>query len=89
MMNRMKYDIQSVEDENFKIKVKQFGDEYVASDGDRVTIARSQEDAVEGLKEIQIQNQEINKGPKPAPIQNKVYNGTGWFEGTPWSTNNR
>ena len=89
MMNRMKYDIQSVEDENFKIKVKQFGDEYVASDGDRVTIARSQEEAVEGLKEIQIQNQEINKGPKPAPIKNNEYNGTGWFEGTPWSTNNR
>jgi hypothetical protein len=84
----MKYDIQSAEDENFKIEVKQFGEHYVASDGERVTIAVSEEQAVEGVKEIQTQNEEA-RGPKPAPIQNKVYSGTGWFEGTPWSTNNR
>jgi hypothetical protein len=78
------------EDDNFKIITKKFGEQYLASDGEQVAIAPTPEKAIKKLEEQSIPKPtEVDRGPKPAPIINKSYSGTGWFEGTPWSTNNR
>jgi len=83
----MKYDIQSSEDENFKIEVKKFGGQYVATDSERVVIAPTEEKAIEGVVELQEQNRVIpDTSPKPVPLENPKSSGLSWFEGTSWST---
>lgn len=83
----MKYDIRSSEDKNFKIDVKQFGEQHIASDGERIVIAPTEELAVEGVEELQEQNKQAsNNSPKPAPLENPRSTGVSWFEGTSWST---
>jgi hypothetical protein len=84
----MKYDIQSSEDENFKINVKPFGEQHIATDGERVVIGTTEEIAVEGVKELQEQNKAVEtKSPKPVSIENfRSTNSPHWFEGTSWST---
>jgi len=88
-------EIQATEDETFKIQVGKFGGQFMASTGETVAIAPTPEEAIEKVEEQSIPQpipqpiKPIPQGPRGAPINNKVYSGTGWFEGTPWSTNNR
>jgi hypothetical protein len=82
----MNIQILANEDENFKIQVKEFGEQFVAFDGERSVIAKTEEEAVEGVKEIQQQNVEVQRGPKPAPIENPKSSGLSWFSGTSWDT---
>jgi hypothetical protein len=49
----MNIEIVSNNDENFKIQVKQFGEQFLASDGERVAIALTEELAIEGVEEMQ------------------------------------
>ena len=86
----MNAEIKANEDDNFKIVTKKFGEQYIASDGEQVAIAPTPEQAIQKFEEQSTPKPiEVERGPKPAPIVNKSYSGTGWFEGTPWSTNNR
>jgi hypothetical protein len=86
----MNIDIQAAEDDFFKMSVVKFGEQHLASNGENIAIAPTPEEAIEKVVEqSQPQPVEIQSGPRGAPINNKVYGGTGWFEGTPWSTNNR
>jgi CRISPR/Cas system-associated exonuclease Cas4 (RecB family) len=87
----MNIDIQATEDENFKITTKKFGEQHLASDGERVVIAITEEKAIEGVRELQEQNKvvESQRGPKPAPLDNPKCSGVSWFSGTSWDTNNR
>jgi len=84
-------EIQAQQDDNFKIQVKKFGEQFMATTGETVAIAPTPEEAIKKVEEQSTPQpiEPIPKGPKGAPINNKVYSGTGWFEGTPWSTNNR
>ena len=87
----MNINIQVKEDDNFKISVVKFGEQHLASNGENIAIAPTPEEAIEKVEE-QSQPQPVEimpQSPRGAPITNKVYGGTGWFEGTPWSTNNR
>lgn len=85
----MKYDIQSIEDENFKIEVKPFGEQHLASTGETVAIAPTPEEAIEKvIEQSQPQPVEVQRGPKPVPIENPKSTGMSWFEGTSWSTKN-
>lgn len=75
----MKVDIVSETDDLFNIKVKQFGEVAVATDGEVVAIAPTEELAVEAVEEIQ----QVNPRAKvPVPLENKK--GLGWFDGTSW-----
>lgn len=73
----MKVDIVSETDDLFQIKVKQFGEVAVATDGEVVAIAPTEELAVEAVEEIQQTNAKI-----PVPLENRK--GLGWFDGTSW-----
>ena len=95
----MKAEIVTNNDENFNIQVKKFGEQYLASDGERVVIGVDETAAVEGVVELQEQNkiveevpvepQIVNHGPKPVPLEgHRSSNSTHWFEGTSWSTKN-
>lgn len=88
----MNIEIQANEDENFKIQVKKFGEQFIATDSERVVIAETEENAVEGIKELQEQNkivEDVVTGPKAVPLENyRTTNSVGWFEGTSWSTKN-
>lgn len=83
----MEYNIDATQDSNFKITVNKFGEQFLASDGDRVVIAPSPEEAVEELQE-HINPPVNNAGPKPVPLNGQSTMGVHWFEGTPWSTSN-
>lgn len=87
----MNIEIQAIEDDNFKIQVKKFGEQFMATTGETVAIAPTPEEAIQKVEEQSTPQpiKPIPQGPRGAPINNKVYSGTGWFEGTPWSTNNR
>lgn len=77
----MKAEIVSDSDDNFKIRVKEFGEVHVASDGEHAAIADTPEAAVEAVEEMQ----QINvKAKQPAPIESPK--GLGWFDGTSWGT---
>jgi len=84
----MNIEIQATEDENFKVQVKKFGEQFIASDSERVVIAPTEEKAVEGVIEMQQQNAQVERGLKPVPIENTRSTGMSWFEGTSWSTKN-
>jgi hypothetical protein len=84
----MKVDIVAESDDLFKIKVKQFGEVFVAKDEERVAIADTEEAAVEAVEEMQEQNQkaaEYHKPKQPVPLENRK--GLGWFDGTSWGNN--
>lgn len=75
------------DDEFFKISVRKFGEQYVACDGERVSIGVTEEDAVKGVEEAQESHRvfkEVEKQKKAAPIENPK--GLGWFDGTSWGT---
>jgi len=84
----MNIEIVSNNDENFKIQVKQFGEQFLASDGERVAIALTEELAIEGVQEMQqVVNPTINTNA--APLENSreghpfnPFGGTSW-EGRP------
>jgi hypothetical protein len=83
----MNIEIQATEDENFKVQVKKFGEQFIASDSERVVIAPTEEKAVEGVVEMQQQNAQVEHIPKPVPLENhRSTNSTKYFEGTFWST---
>ena len=75
----MKMEIVSESDDNFKINVKQFGEVFVATDGDRVVIGTTEEIAV---VEVEEQQQLAQKVKLAAPIENPK--GLDWFAGTSW-----
>ena len=76
----MKYDIHTLEDENFKIESHPFGEQYIASDGERVVIGTTGEIAVEGVKELQEPRKlvDLYKRPLPAPLENPTSSGLSW-----------
>ncbi len=78
----MKVDIVSESDDQFNIKVKQFGEVFVATDGERSVIGTTEEIAVEGVEEMQ---EIAAKVKQPVPLENKK--GLGWFDGTSWGNN--
>lgn len=79
----MKVDIVSESDDQFKIKVKQFGEVFVAKDEERVAIGVTEEAAVEAVEEMQEQTQQAyQKAKQPVPLENRK--GLGWFDGTSW-----
>jgi hypothetical protein len=84
----MTYDIHTLEDANFKIETHSFGEQYIASDGERVVIGPTKEIAVEGVKELQEPNKSIvnRKRPLPTPLENPTSSGMSWFSGTSWDT---
>jgi hypothetical protein len=86
----MNIEIQATEDDNFKITVKKFGEQHLATDGERVVIGTTEEAAVEGVVELQEQNKQVEEirtpSPKPVPLENPRSTGVSWFEGTSWST---
>ena len=69
----MKIEIVSEDDDNFaivdstpKIQCKQFGEVWVACDGKRSTIGKTEQDAIKGLEEA------IKTWNLPTPIQEEV-----------------
>lgn len=85
----MKAEIVAINDENFNIEVKKFGEQYLATDGERVVIGATEDHAVNGVVDLQDQNKLVEgsgRAPKPAPLENHQSSGIGWFEGTSWST---
>ena len=87
----MKAEIVAINDKNFNIEVKKFGEQYLATDGERVVVGSTEDHAVNGVVELQEQNnvaeEAVQRGPKAVPIENhKSVNSMKWFEGTSWST---
>lgn len=86
----MRVEIVANNDENFNIEVKKFGEQFVASDGERVVIGTTETDALNGVVELQEQNKVaeeiVERGPKAVPIENPTSSDFGWFSGTSWST---
>jgi hypothetical protein len=78
----MKVDVVTESDDQFKIKVKKFGEVFVAKDEDRVAIGSTEEAAVEGVVEMQ---ESAKKAKQAVPLENKK--GLGWFDGTSWGNN--
>jgi len=82
-------EIVTINDECFKLDVKQFGSHFVATDGERVCIGTTETEAVSGVAEMieLAENVVVNNEPPvrqkiPAPIENNK--GSGWFAGTSW-----
>jgi hypothetical protein len=92
----MKAQIVSEDDSNFKIEVKQFGEHYVASDGERVAIGTTEDEAFKNVYNMQQVSNDviedpkvIQRGPKPVDINPAVTtNSPSWFSGTSWDTSN-
>jgi hypothetical protein len=78
----MNVEIQSNDDENFKIVTKQFGGAYLVTDGERVAIESTPESTPEEAEESLEQMQTIGRTKIPAPLENPK--GLGWFDGTSW-----
>ena len=75
----MDIEIKAESDDSFKIETKKFGEVYVATDGDRVVIGKTEDDAIQGVEEAQ----ELARPAKiAAPIENPK--GLDWFAGTSW-----
>ena len=86
----MNIDIQAAEDDYFKMSVVKFGEQHLASNGVNIAIAPTPEEAIEKVVEqSQPQPIEVQRGPRPVPIDNPKCNGVSWFSGTSWDTNNR
>lgn len=85
----MHVEIQASQDENFKIDVVKFGEQFLATDGERVEIAETPEVAIEKIEEIQnTPVVEAHRGPRPAPLDNFRSTDAGsFFGGTSWGTN--
>lgn len=89
----MKVDLVDNSDDLFKIRVKQFGEVFVAKDEERVAIADTEEAAVEAVEEMQVQNQQAAAVPpgeryaakQAVSLENKK--GLDWFNGTSWGNN--
>jgi hypothetical protein len=80
----MNIEIISNNDENFNIQVKPFGEQFIATDGERAVIAITAELAVEGVEEMQ----EISNNVKSnaAPLENsREGHPFDFFGGTSWS----
>lgn len=92
----MNAQIVSEDDVNFKIEVKQFGDHYVASDGERTAIGSTEDEAFQNVSKMQdMLNDEVKepkvtrKGPRPVDINPAITtNSPSWFSGTSWDTSN-
>lgn len=79
----MNIEIVSNNDENFKIKVVQFGEQHIATDGERVAIGVTGELATEAVKDMQEQG--IEAARNAAPLNNSSdghpfdpFGGTSW-----------
>lgn len=92
----MNAQIVSEDDANFKIEVKQFGDHYVASDGERTAIGSTEDEAFQSVSKMQNNLDEVApevkvspRGPRPVDINPAVTtNSPSWFSGTSWDTSN-
>jgi len=86
----MTVDIQVTQDENFKINTVKFGEQFLASDGERVAIAETPEIAIEKIEKIEEIQQvavETHRGPRPAALENhRSTNAGSFFGGTAWGT---
>lgn len=83
----MNIEIIANEDENFKINVTKFGEQFLASDGERTCIEPTPEKAEDCVEQLQ---QGVNPvdttQPKPAPLENpKVGHPFDFFSGTSWA----
>ena len=82
----MNIEIVATNDENFNIQVKKFGEQFIASDSERVAIAPTEALAVEGVVEMQEIAATAPRGPKPAPLENsKEGHPFDFFGGTSWA----
>ena len=78
-----------------KIEAKQFGNVWVASDGERTCIGVDEQSALQGLQDIIDQNKSLMENPpaitfeypskQPVPLDNRK--GLSWFNGTSWGNN--
>lgn len=87
----MNAEIVSGDDSNFKIEVKQFGQHYVASDGERTAIGSTEDEAFQSVFKMQnsLEPTLTRRGPKPVDINPAVTtNSPSWFSGTSWDTSN-
>lgn len=88
----MEVEIKGGDDDFFKIEVRQFGEQYVACDGERTAIGKTEEDAVKAVEEMQEDAEKVKEIPPPSPAKQKhsapIENakGLGWFDGTSWGT---
>lgn len=85
----MKIDIVAIEDENFKIEVSNFGVNFLASDGERVCVKPTPEEATQGVSSLQqgIDPSDPTAPPatNAAPLENSrdghpfdFFGGTSW-----------
>ena len=85
----MNIEILANSDDSFKIVTAKFGEQIIATDGERVSIGVTEETAIEGVKEMQ----DISKNITPpksnaAPLDNSKgghpfnpFGGTSWDDG--------
>ena len=80
----MNVEIVTTSDDNFKITNSKFGEQVIASDGERVSIGVNEEEAIQGIKDMTPQPV-VDNSPKPAPLENSreghpfdLFGGTGW-----------
>ncbi len=89
----MKIEIKGSNDEFFNIQTKEMGEVWVASDGKRSVIAKTEEDAVEFFEslpapvkeEVVEETLQPPRGPIGAPIENFKSGNFDLFEGTSWA----
>jgi len=73
-------------DENFKIQTEKFGEQFMASDGERVAIAPTKELAFEEVKGMQEFEDSVYIEPTPAPLENsREGHPFDFFGGTSWA----
>lgn len=83
----MNIQITAEENEFFKIKTKQMGEVWIASDGENSAIGTTEENAVEAVEEAQeiVTPEEPPYGaPFGAPLENPKSNKMDLFSGTSW-----
>ena len=81
----MKAEIVSNTDQYLKIDITQFGEKFIATDGERVVVVETPEDAVEKIEEIS-QPQPVERG---VPLENPKSGRMGWFDNTSWDDGKR
>jgi hypothetical protein len=93
----MNIEIKGSNDEFFTIQTKEMGEVWVASDGRRSVIAKTEQDAVEFFESLPAPVVEVKeevveeipqppyRGPLPAPIENPKSNNFDLFAGTSWA----
>ena len=78
----MNIEITTQEDEFFKIEVKKFGEQYLASDGERVAIGVTEQDAVQSIEEMTPEPVKSNAAPLENSREGHPFD---FFGGTSWA----